>query len=291
MLFSVAQNLSLNPYIIVAGSKLTIQTNRTLGGIGAVFSVLGLVSTVSSVFLYGYQTSTAVRLPLALITGVVGLFAFVGFILFLIAMYGFSRDYNEHRIFNYLLYGFLGTIVAAVIAAILVVIVFLTNLTSIIPSLNPSTTTPSQVSYSMLTFMAPFLAVFSFVGLIWVVFNVLSFRLLGVKSGVPLFKTGAIVLLAGAVVNVGVGVVFALMVYSGSIGYNNYLLAAVPGGVVQDVAWILLAMAFFRIKAPPDQTIASSSVPPIAGQMKYCQNCGTPNQPDATYCKNCGQKF
>jgi uncharacterized membrane protein len=270
---------------------LTIQTNRTLGGIGAVFSVLGVVSSISSVFLYGYPTSSGVTLSLALISGVVGLFAFVGFILFLIAMYGFSRDYNEHRIFNYLLYGFLGTIVVTVVAVIVVVAIFLSNLATIIPNLNQSTTTPFQISNSMQTFMSPFLAVFSFVGVIWVVFNVLAFRLLGEKSGVPLFRTGALVLLAGAVVNVGVGIMFALMMYLGSIDYSTYLLAAIPGGLVQDVAWILLAMSFFRIKVQPVQTTLSSNVELAAGQMKYCPNCRTPYQSDDAFCTRCGQKL
>jgi uncharacterized membrane protein len=270
---------------------LAIQTNRTLGGIGAVFSVLGAISSISSVLLYGYPTSSAANLVLALISGVVGLFAFVGFILFLIAMYGFSRDYNEHRIFNYILYGFLCTIVAAIIAVAIVVVIFLSNLGTIIPNLNQSTTTPSQVSTSMSTFMSPFLTVFSFVGVIWVVFNVLAFRLLGEKSGVPLFRTGALVLLAGAVVNVGVGILLALLMYSGSIDYNTFLLDAIPGGLVQDVAWVLLAMAFFRIKVPPDPPFSLSSVAPAAGQMTYCQNCGTPNQTDAAFCSRCGQKL
>ena len=199
------------------GLKLTIQTNRTFGGVGAVFSVLGVVSTVSSVFLYGYPNSTLVNLPLALVTSFVGLFSFVGFILFLVAMYGFSRDYNEHRIFNYLLYGFLGTIVAAIIAGVIVVVVILLNISSIIPNLNHPTTTPSQVSSSMLNFMSPFLAVFSFVGVIWIVFNVLAFRLLGKNAGVPLFGTAASILLAGAIVNVAVGIVFAVLLYWGRL--------------------------------------------------------------------------
>jgi uncharacterized membrane protein len=270
---------------------LTIQTNRTLGGIGAVFSVLGVVSSISSVFLYGYPTSSGAKLSLALISGVVGLFAFVGFILFLIAMYGFSRDYNDHRIFNYLLYGFLGTIVAVVIAVIVVVVVFLSNLGSIIPNLNQSTTTPSQVSTSMLTFMSPYLAVFSFVGVIWVLFNVLAFRLLGEKSGVPLFRTAALVLLAGAIVNVGVGIMFALLMYWGSIDYTTFLLASIPGGLMQNFAWVLLAMTFFRIKVPALQPILPSSVSLATGQMRYCPNCGTPNQTDATFCSHCGQKL
>jgi hypothetical protein len=83
------------------------------------------------------------------------------------------------------------------------------------------------------------------------VFNVKAFRLLGEKSGVPLFRTATLVLLARAVVNIGVEIVFAALTYSGSINYNTYLLAAVPGGFVQDIAWLLLAIAFFRIKAPP----------------------------------------
>lgn len=270
---------------------MTIQTNRTLGGLGAIFSVLGAISSISSVLLYGYPTSSVANLSLVLISGVVGLFGFVGFILFLIAMYGFSRNYDEHKIFNYILYGFLCTIVAGIIAVAFVVVIFLFNLGTIIPNLNQSTTTPSQVSTSMLTFMSPFLAVFSFVGVIWVVFNVLAFRLLGEKSGVPLFRTAASVLLVGAVVNVGVGILLALLMYFGAINYNTFLLASIPGGLVQDVAWVLLAMAFFRIKVPPVQPIPFSSVAPVAGQMMYCRNCGTPNQTDAVFCSRCGQKL
>lgn len=248
--------------------------------------MLGVVSTVSSVFLYSYPNSTAVNLPLALISSFVGLFAFVGFILFLIAMYGFSRDYNEHRIFNYLLYGFLGTIVAAIIVGIIAFAFVLINLATLSPNIN------SQVfSSSMQNLFAPLGGIFSFVGLIWVVFNVLAFRLLGTKSGVPLFRTGALVLLAGSVVNVAVGIVFALLLYSGSINYNLFLLAAVPGGIVQNIAWVLLAMAFFRIKAPLTQAIPFSTVPTATEQIKYCPNCGTPNQPDAAFCTRCGQKL
>jgi len=111
---------------------LTIQTNRTLGGLGAIFSVLGAISSISSVLLYGYPTSSVANLSLVLISGVVGLFGFVGFILFLIAMYGFSRNYDEHKIFNYILYGFLCTIVAGIIAVAFVVVIFLFNLGTII---------------------------------------------------------------------------------------------------------------------------------------------------------------
>ena len=91
--------------------------------------------------------------------------------------------------------------------------------------------------------------------------------------------------------NVGVGILFALLMYWGAIDYNTFLLVAIPGGLVQDVAWVLLAMAFFRIKVPPVQSISPSSVTPVAGQMRYCPNCGTPNQTDAIFCSRCGQKL
>jgi uncharacterized membrane protein len=270
---------------------VTIQTNRMLGGIGAIFSVFGIVSTISSVLSYGYSNSTTANLPLLLITGSVGLFAFVGFILFLVAMYGFSRDYNEHKIFNYLLYGFVTTLVAAVIGTVIVMIAFLFNLASILPSLSPETTVPSQVSSSLVSSIAPFLEIFSVVGVIWIAFNVKALNLLRERSGVPLFRTAAFVLLAGAVVNVVIGTIFATLVYFGSIDYATFLLSAIPGGLTQYIAWAILAIAFFRIKSPPPPRMFLPNITINARQMKYCPNCGTPNQSNAAYCAQCGQKL
>jgi uncharacterized membrane protein len=262
-----------------------------LGGIGAIFSVIGVVSTVSSVFLYRNPASASgLNVLFALVTSVIGLFSFVGFILFMVAMYGFSKDYAEHRIFGYLVTGIIWTIVGAVVAGVIFVVALLLNLATIIPNLNPSTTDPSQATASMMNFLSPFTAVFLFVGLIWIVFNVKALKLLGEKSEVPLFKTATGVLLAGAVVNVGVGVFFALLMFSGLINYSTYLLAAIPGGLVQDGAWLLLAMAFFRIKPLPTQTLTPTYTPSFSGQMKYCSHCGTSNQLDAAYCTRCGQK-
>ena len=263
-----------------------------MGGIGAIFSVLGIVSTVSSVFFYRNPASASgLNVLFALFTSVIGLFSFVGFILFMVAMYGFSKDYAEHRIFGYLVTGIIWTIVGAVVAGVIFVIALLLNLATIIPNLNLSTTDPSQATASMMNFLSPFTAVFLFVGLIWIVFNVKALKLLGEKSEVPLFKTATSVLLAGAIVNIGVGVFFALLVYSGLIDYSTYLLAAIPGGLVQDGAWLLLAMAFFKIKPTLTQEFASSYASGFSGQVKYCSHCGTPNQLDALYCTRCGQKL
>jgi len=270
---------------------VTIQTNRTLGGIGAGLTVIGAVSSVASLLTYAYPNSGPVTLAYSAISSIIGSLSFIGFILFLIAMYGFSKDYNEHRIFNYILYGIIVTIIAAVIVGVIGVIIIFANLGSIIPNFNGSTNSPTQISDMMLTYLSPVLAIIGFVGLIYVIFNVKAFNLLSDKSQVPLFKTAAKVLLAGSLLNIIVGVVFAALAYSGSVSINAFTVVAIPGGLVQDIAWLLLAIAFFRIKPPTIQSAAVTNIPSVSGQPKYCPNCGTPNQIDATYCTRCGQKL
>jgi uncharacterized membrane protein len=262
---------------------LAIQYNRTLGGLGAIFSLLGVISTISSLFLYN-STSTPANMLLALVTGVVGLFSFVGFILFLIAMYGFSKDYNDNRIFNYLIYGFVGTFIAAVLIGIIGLVVLLLYFGTIFPPIGLSTASNPG-------FQSPITAVFSLAGLIWILFNVKAFRLLGAKSGVPLFRTAAFILLSGAIVSSGLALVFASLTFSVSMNYNTFLLVGIPGGVIQDIAWLLIAKAFFQIKVPTTETHSSSYVSPVSTQVKYCSYCGTSNQLDGAYCTRCGQKL
>jgi len=262
-----------------------------LGGIGAVLTVVGAVSTVSSLIRYVYPNSIASDVAFSAVTSLFGFAAFVGLILFLVAMYGFSRDYGDHKIFNYILYGIIYTIVAAVIVGIIAVVVVLANLGSIIPNLGASTTSPAQIQEIMLTYLGPFFAVFGVIGLIYVVFNVKAFNLLSDKSQVPLFRTGAKVLLAGGLLTTVLGIVFAVLAAAGSLSFNALLVIAIPGGLVQDAAWVLLAMAFFRIKVPPTETLTTSYTPPVSGQVKYCTHCGMPNQLDSAYCTRCGQKL
>lgn len=270
---------------------MTIQTNRTLGGIGACLTLIGAVSSVASLLTYAYPNSGPVTLAYSAISSIVGSLSFIGFILFLIAMYGFSKDYNEHRIFNYILYGIIVTIIAAVIVGIIAFIIIFANLGSIIPNFNGLTNSPTQISDMLLNYLSPVLAIIGFVGLIYVIFNVKAFNLLADKSQVPLFRTAAKVLLAGSLLNIVIGVVFAALAYSGSVSINAFAVMAIPGGLVQDIAWLLFAIAFFRIKPTVTQTLTPTYIPTISGQPKYCPNCGTPNQQDATYCTRCGQQL
>jgi uncharacterized membrane protein/ribosomal protein L40E len=269
---------------------LTIQTNRTLGGIGACFTLIGAVSSVFSLVRFAYPSSAAASLLYTVVSGIVGFLAFIGFILFLIAMYGFSKDYSEPKIFNYILWGIVVTIIAAVIAMFILIAIVLANITSIIPGTNPSTTSPTQITNTMLSYISPFIAIIGFVGLINIVFNVKAFNLLADKSKVPLFKGAAKVLLAGGLVSIVLGIVIAAMASYGLLSFDALLIVAVPGGLVQYVAWLLLAISFLRISAPPTQPLTSPSASTIGGQVKYCINCGAENQIDAAYCTKCGKK-
>ncbi len=242
--------------------NVTIQSNRTLGLLGACFTLVGAVSTALSLFRYLYPTSLAADLAVSAVAGAVGVLAFVGFILFLVAMYGFSRDYCERRIFNYVLYGLLIGIVAAIVAVIVMIAYFLVYFASILPSSASSMPSSSQIQSLLMPYFASFLAVFGFIALINIVLDVLAFNLLGGKSGVPMFRTAAKVLLAGGLLMAVSGVVFGVFAYVNLITYDQLSLMVLPGAVVQEIAWLLLAVAFFRIQPPP----AQAAVPPTIGR-------------------------
>ncbi|MGD0204722.1 MAG: DUF996 domain-containing protein [Candidatus Bathyarchaeia archaeon] len=273
---------------------MTIESNRTMGGIAACFILIGVVSQVSELFQYALPNSSVAYLALSGISGIVGVLGLVGLLLFFIAMYGFSRDYGDHRIFDNLLYGLIIVIIVGVIAGIFTIILILSNIGSIIPNFTSAPASPSQITSSMLSSILPVLPVFAVIGLIWVLFNVRAFNLLADKSKVLLFRTGAIVLLAGALVSVLLTIIFAVIGSSVSLSFNSLLTFMIPGGLVQDVAWVLLAMAYFRIKPPASPAIAPVNVQPVlsvSAQVKYCSHCGAPNQTDAIYCTRCGQKL
>jgi uncharacterized membrane protein len=271
---------------------VNIRGNRTLGGVGAALTVVGAVSSVLSIF--GYSTpTTLVNLGLLGVSALVGIIGFLGFILFLVSMYGFSRDYNDHRIFNFIIYGILFTIVAAAVVVVILLAFVFANLGNIIPSLSPNPSS-SDINSALTPYFAPFTGIIGFVGLINIIFTVRAFNLIAQKTVVSMFKTGAKVLLAGGILTVVLGIVFAAFALSGLTTFDNFALIAIPGALIQYVAWALLAIAFFRIQAPPAQTFTPSTsyTPPVTqGQVKYCTHCGAQNQVDSTYCVRCGQKL
>ena len=272
---------------------MTIESNRTLGGVAAILTVIGVFSLITSLFHYIFPNSAGLTLISLVVSGVFGGLAIIGFLLFLISMYGFSKDYNEHRIFSYLMYGIVITIVAVVIASVISVLIILFNFATLFPNLSSSSS--SQMSSSFSNTFAWLSPVFGLVGVIWTVFVMRSFNLLSDKSKVPLFRTGAKVLLAGPIINIVISILFAAVAFGSNISFSlNTLMALLTvGNLVQTVAWVLLAKAYFSIQASAAPVEAASPVyaAPVSGQVKYCTKCGAPNQADAIYCTRCGQQL
>ena len=252
-------------------TKLTLQTNKTLGILAAIFTLFGAISTVIS-FVQLTTPTAADSLGYLLFTGFIGIIAFLGFILYLVAMWGFSKDFNEPRIFNYVLYGIIITFVAAVIAVIVIFVFALTNLVNIIIQ-NPLPNT-SDISTPFLRSVLPFAGLFGVIGIIYVAFNYKALNLLGDKSKVSMFKTSAKLFLAGAIVNLLLGIIT-----------ETFTLSTIPGSLVQYSAWAILAVACLRINTPS----AINCQAPSTEQVKYCQYCGTPNPLDSKYCIACGK--
>lgn len=273
---------------------MTVESNRTIGGIAACLFVTGVVSQVINVYELTIPTHGLAYSALLGISGVIAFLAFIGFILFLVAMYGFSKDYGEPKIFNFLLYGLIIAIVVGIIAVVVAVFVAIVNALAMLPSLGAPLSQP-QISSAVTKTTLLFLPVFSVVELIWIVFNVRSFNVLSNKSKVTQFKTGAKVLLAGALVSLTFAIILAVVGLYVSLAYNSTLLVyGVPGGFVQDAAWVLLAMAYFGIQtssAPPAVLTNVQPAPTVYAQVRYCARCGTPYSSDALFCSHCGQKL
>lgn len=265
---------------------MTIQSNKTFGGVGACLMLLGVISTIISAVQVGVLQGFLSLLILS-ITSVFSFLVFVGFILFLVAMYGFSKDYAERKIFNYILYGLITSIVLAIVIGIFWFALFMVSIFSLISSgLTPSVSTP-QIQSLIAPYYAPLMAAMTVVSLVWVLFNYKAFNLLAEKSGVTRFRIAAKIFVAGAVVNVAVGVLFAVFGLLGLIGYYEMLLVAVPGGLIQYIAWAFVAKGFFSIPVSgPSYTASTFTV-----QGKYCTHCGALNQSDAVYCSRCGQQL
>jgi uncharacterized membrane protein len=229
---------------------LTVESNRLLGGIAACLIAVGVVSQVVGVVSYSLQLS-AMDLALLSAGGVLGILSFVGFILYLVAMHGFSKDYDENRIFDYVLYGF---IIAIVVGIILAVVLIASVFSSMLINFHVSPPDPSQIASLVTKSVVPFLPAFGIAGLIYVVLNLRAFSLLADNSGVSLFRTGAKVLVAGAVLGVVLELVSAVLFSVDSISYGNMLVLSFPSVLVQDAAWALLAIAFLRIRPQPAQS-------------------------------------
>jgi uncharacterized membrane protein len=285
----IAENLSVDRLIIV-NDKMTIQSGRNLGGTGAALVALGAVTSVFTIIRYLSPNSATLNSALSSIGAVISLLSLIGFILFLAAMLNFSRAFSEHKIFHYLLYGIILNIIAGAIASMIMLAFSLADIARIYAVISPT-----EIPAYLLGSVSVFMPVFGLVSLLYLVFAVKALNLLGIKSQVRLFNTAGKVFLAGTVVQIVAGVTLAVWTLTNPVSLSLYSLVFVPSGLVQSVAWALLAKSFFKIPQASTQTIEATTANysasyTVVGQTKYCIHCGASKSLDAVYCVRCGKK-
>ena len=206
---------------------MTLESNKTLGGVGALLMVISPFSGfVGGVF-----------------GSVLGL---VGLILVLIAMKGLADHYNEAGIFNNTLYGVILTIIGGVVFVGAIVVGAVGLLSELSLDLTTLSTDPAAISAVdwqgivnfdvimdyVVIILASLVIIFVFV-VISALFYRKSLNSLAQKTAVGLFGTTGLIMLIGAVLTI-----------------------IVIGFLLLWVALILLTVAFFSIK------IESAQPPP-----------------------------
>ncbi|MFA5365225.1 MAG: DUF996 domain-containing protein [Candidatus Bathyarchaeia archaeon] len=206
---------------------MTFETNKTMGGIGALLMVISPIAS------YGA----------GMFSGLLGL---VGLILVLIAMKGLADHYNEAGIFNNTLYGVVLTIVGAIVFAGTVIIAMAGFLSDLNIDWATFSTDPSAISNMDWGQFANFDVIMSHIATVLIGLLVLfvfvsslfykkSLDSLAKKTNVGLFGTTGLILLIGAVLTI-----------------------IAVGFILIWVAGILLTIAFFSIKSettpPPAPT-------------------------------------
>ena len=198
---------------------MTIETNKTLGGVGAILMFIGIIPYINYF----------------------GVIELIGAILVLVALYNLAGYYSERGIFNNALYGLIAGIVGGVIAVGTLIFTVLTSLTDFLYTVYPDwngdwsalsglTPDPSNLS---LDAIVPFLTgLFAALLILWV-FAIISFYFvrrslisLSAKSGVGLFSTAGLLMLIGAVLIIAFGI----------------------GLLLIWIAMLILAVAFFQIR-------------------------------------------
>jgi len=205
---------------------LTLDLSRNLGGIGAILLVISVVVFFAQ--------------PLLSVIGLVGA------VLLLVASHGLAQFYREKSIFNSGLLAFIAFVVSAVVAfaGVVYLVLYTSYLSDFIslmyPGFNgdwsnlPNLTPNTDVSFAeLLGSVGPIFGIFApaWVSAIFASFFAWrAFKNLAAKSGVNLFSTTGFILLVGALLTI----VFGL------------------GLILMWIGVLLLAIAFFQIKAPSD---------------------------------------
>lgn len=205
---------------------MEFQTNKALGGVGALLLFIGCLTFISPA---------------------VGLLGLIGLILVLIALNGFANYYKEKGIFNNALYGiiiFIVGVVVTIAVAIFILVDFLTSLGIDLTNWQSLQTvdwasimTPDKIIGLVGSGIAALVILFIFC-ILGAYFLRKSLDLLATKTDVKLFGTTGLIILIGAVLTI-----------------------VLIGFILLFVAILLLIISFFSIKTPVSTPEASQ--PPI----------------------------
>jgi uncharacterized membrane protein len=205
---------------------MEFQTNKALGGVGALLLFIGCLTFISPA---------------------VGILGLIGLILVLIALNGFANYYKEKGIFNNALYGIIIFIVGVVITiavAIFILVDFftslgidLTNWQSLQTVDWASIMTPDKIIGLVGSGIVALVILFIFC-ILGAYFLRKSLDLLATKTDVKLFGTTGLIILIGAVLTI-----------------------VLIGFILLFVAILLLIISFFSIKTPTSTPEVSQ--PPI----------------------------
>jgi uncharacterized membrane protein len=192
--------------------------------------------------------------------------AFLGFVLFIIAMYRLSGYYHSPGIFKNILIAIILNIVGVIVAFILVILFLISTL----PAISPNPIAENSYYSASSIFILGFIGIFALVFVVDVVSSVLymrAFHELAEKSGENNFRTAGTLYLVGAV-----------------------LAIVLVGGLIVWIAWIFAAMGFRNLKPqqPSSNAYYPQFPPPGIVQTKRCPNCGAENNQSNLYCSSCG---
>lgn len=209
---------------------LTLESSKTLGGVGALLMVISPLS--------GYAVG-----------GFGGILGLVGIILVLIAMKGLADHYNEGNIFNNTLYGVILSIVGGIAFAAALVVGAAGFLSALNLDFSTLSTDPSAFSSVDWEGVLNLDVIMDFVVIILVALVVLfvflviaaifyrkSLSSVAEKTGVGLFGTAGLLILIGAVLTI-----------------------IAIGAILIWVALLLLTVAFFQIRTETTPTPATPS--------------------------------
>ncbi len=207
---------------------MTIESNKMLGGVGALLLFIGVFPYINTF-------------------GIVDL---IGAILVLVALHGFANIYNEKGIFINAIYaigiGIVGVVAAAAIGFAVVLPSIKDFLLKIYPSWNGSwsslqslsSMTPNTTNITSSDIL-PFIAAAIVIVVILWIFAILSafflrrsLRQLSAKTSVGLFSTAGLLILIGA----GLIIIFGI------------------GAILMWIGALILAIAFFTMKPQQSQT-------------------------------------